>query len=138
MLVGDTNWTMLGIDTVSVTAPANRTVTALHRDGELRVIGICVTGGARYVVLGGVRLKSVIPNPMREGADIELEADARAPVVVRVYDGYGRTVRTLLDGEIEAGDMSIRFDAGDLPSGVYTCEVESRGERQRAVVVILQ
>jgi hypothetical protein len=75
---------------------------------------------------------------MREGAEIELESEGEESAVVRVYDGYGREVQTLLDGELEAGDHAVHFDASRLPSGVYVCEVESRGVRERAVILVTQ
>jgi hypothetical protein len=138
LLVGDTDRTTVVVDTVLVTVPSNRAVTALKRDGDLRVLGICVTGGARFVHLGGVRLKGVRPNPLREGAEIELESEGSAEVVIRVYDGYGREVGKLLDGAVSAGERSIHWDASELSSGVYICELESGGVRQRAAVLVVR
>lgn len=42
-----------------------------------------------------------------------------APVALKVYDFLGNEVRTLIYGMQAAGDHSVRFDAGDLASGVY-------------------
>jgi hypothetical protein len=40
-------------------------------------------------------------------------------VNLAVYNTLGQRVAQLWDGEIEAGSHEVRFDASDLPSGMY-------------------
>jgi hypothetical protein len=40
-------------------------------------------------------------------------------VRIVVYDILGRVVVEMLNNRLEQGNHSIRFDAGDLSSGVY-------------------
>jgi subtilisin-like proprotein convertase family protein len=40
-------------------------------------------------------------------------------VVIKVFDFMGKEIRTLVDGEMAAGDHQVTFDAKDLPSGIY-------------------
>lgn len=138
MLVGDTDRTPLDIDSIVVDVPPNRVVHASDRDGELRVVGVCVTGGPRYVTMPGVRLKSLRPNPFREGAVIEFESEESQRVGLRVYDSYGREVARLVEGEVSRGVHSVYFSGERLAAGIYICELESGGRRQRAALVLVQ
>ena len=40
-------------------------------------------------------------------------------LMLEVYDVLGRKVKTILDDRFEVGRYRVRFDGGDLPSGVY-------------------
>ncbi|MBN1633093.1 MAG: T9SS type A sorting domain-containing protein [Ignavibacteria bacterium] len=40
-------------------------------------------------------------------------------VRLKVYDLNGREIRTLVNERLEAGVYEVRFDSGDLPSGIY-------------------
>ncbi|MCX6600288.1 MAG: T9SS type A sorting domain-containing protein [bacterium] len=44
-------------------------------------------------------------------------------VTVKVFDLMGREVAVLVNGERPAGQHTIRFDARDLPSGMYICRM---------------
>ncbi|MBD3368238.1 MAG: hypothetical protein GF405_08730 [Candidatus Eisenbacteria bacterium] len=64
------------------------------------------------------------PNPFSEEAGLSLRVPVAGRVVVRLYSVDGRLVRTLHDGHVEAGDMSLTWDGLDeggrrAASGVY-------------------
>ncbi|MGC9092861.1 MAG: T9SS type A sorting domain-containing protein [Bacteroidota bacterium] len=40
-------------------------------------------------------------------------------VTLKVFDVLGREVATLVEGELDAGELEVVFEAKDLPSGVY-------------------
>ena len=42
-----------------------------------------------------------------------------------VYDVLGKEVATLVNEKLKAGVYEVRFDAGDLPSGVYFYKLET-------------
>jgi hypothetical protein len=53
-----------------------------------------------------------------------------------LFDALGRQVRTLIDGERNAGTISVRMDADGLESGQYTAQLVADGV-QRTITMIL-
>ena len=64
-------------------------------------------------------LRPSAPNPFNPVATISYELPTRLPVALRVYDAQGRLVSTLVNGERNAGEHSVVFDARGLASGIY-------------------
>lgn len=67
----------------------------------------------------------------------------RAPTRVSVWDVGGRVVRTLFAGTADPGDRVLEWDGRDeagrmLPSGLYFCTVETRGERVASRIALLR
>jgi len=78
---------------------------------------------------GRVRLSS-FPNPFNPRTTITFTTDARAPVVITVFDLHGRPVAVPVDREYGAGEHRLvwdgRSDDGrELPSGTYLVKVET-------------
>ena len=59
------------------------------------------------------------PNPFNPETAIEFDIPEVTDVKLEVYDVLGRKVKTILDDRLEVGRYRVRFDGGDLPSGVY-------------------
>jgi hypothetical protein len=55
-----------------------------------------------------------------------------------VYDVLGREVATLFDEVQGAGYKSVRFDAKDLPSGVYVYRLKVNGFVQTKKLLFLK
>ncbi len=138
VLLGDTDRTALRVDSVSITTPPNRQVTVQRRNGEFQTLGICRTGGDRYVRLGGLRLKSVLPNPSRDAVAINFENDRDDVITVNMYDAYGNLVRALAPAPTAAGVHTIRFDTRAMASGLYVCEIGNGRQRARTTLIVAQ
>ncbi len=70
------------------------------------------------------RAMMAYPNPSRGGAQLRFSIAARQRVHLALYDVGGRRVRTLQDGELEAGPHTFDWDGADgagrsLASGIY-------------------
>ncbi|MGB2869214.1 MAG: LamG-like jellyroll fold domain-containing protein [Bacteroidota bacterium] len=65
------------------------------------------------------------PNPFNPSTTIVFEVPHRASVRLRVFDILGRTVATLLTGEVEGGVHSATWNARAVPTGVYFSVLES-------------
>lgn len=74
------------------------------------------------------RLTGNYPNPFNPETSITFELAESAHVRLLVYDVTGRQVGALLDGSMQAGRHSARFNASTLPSGLYVYRLQA-GEK---------
>jgi len=59
------------------------------------------------------------PNPFNPLTVIHYQLPTRAHVTLAVFDLLGRNIATLVDQEKPAGSYSARWDAGNVPAGIY-------------------
>ena len=75
-----------------------------------------------------MRLDQNYPNPFDNTTRIDFYLPSSGSVRFFVMDELGRLVFQKV-GEYGSGDNSIRYDAGDLTSGVYYYGIEKDGKR---------
>ncbi len=75
------------------------------------------TGPSEY------RLDQNFPNPFNPTTTIYYQLPVASKVTIKVYDLLGREVKTLVDGQQEAGYQETRFSSSNLASGVYFCRM---------------
>lgn len=64
-------------------------------------------------------LEQNYPNPFNPSTIIRFQMPSKGFVTLNIYDIIGREVATLVNGFKEAGPHDVKFDASNLPSGVY-------------------
>jgi hypothetical protein len=47
-------------------------------------------------------------------------------MIVKVYDVNGSELKTLVHSIFDSGTHTIKWDAGDLPSGIYFIRMQTR------------
>jgi len=67
----------------------------------------------------GFDLKQNYPNPFNSITNISYTLSEPAHVELSVYNMLGQKIATLFDGEMSAGTHSDRWDAQNVPSGIY-------------------
>ncbi|UCE20323.1 MAG: T9SS type A sorting domain-containing protein, partial [Gemmatimonadota bacterium] len=67
------------------------------------------------------------PNPFNPVTSIAYSLPQAAKVKVFVYNTLGQVVAELVDGDQEAGHHVVKWDAGELASGVYFYRIEANG-----------
>ncbi|HYM82211.1 MAG TPA: FlgD immunoglobulin-like domain containing protein, partial [Candidatus Limnocylindria bacterium] len=77
-------------------------------------------------------LRQNFPNPFSGRTTIHFELPRAVKVRMTVYDLVGRSIRTLMDGELSAGTHQLSWDARDnsgnsVSSGVYLLKFEAPG-----------
>lgn len=65
------------------------------------------------------------PNPFNPSTSISFTLDRSGLTSLVVYDMLGKSVKTLIDGNMGAGTHKVSFHAGNLPSGIYFYHLES-------------
>ena len=73
----------------------------------------------------GYVLEAVSPNPFRSHAVIRYALPEAADVRLEVFDALGHRVAVLVEGRVEAGHHTARFDAMGMASGVYVCRLQA-------------
>jgi hypothetical protein len=121
-----------GRNTVDVTI-AGRLMSGLFFEAPL---SIDVNAGG-----GGNPTASIAPNPLNPSGTLSFETNRSGAVRVRIFDGTGRLVRTILDTPLPAGPHAVPFDARDatgraLASGVYFYRVEAPGDAMAGRFVV--
>ncbi|WP_165699324.1 DUF1501 domain-containing protein [Hymenobacter jejuensis] len=94
-----------------------------------------VTGavGAAEVNIAGF---SVYPNPARDQATIEFEAEG-GHVQVLVFDTMGREVQRVADRVLPRGKQRLRLEVNGLAAGSYYCHVQEGSRVSSRLVVVL-
>jgi hypothetical protein len=64
-------------------------------------------------------LEQNYPNPFNPSTQIQFSIAAACPVQLRIFDILGREIAELVNEQLVAGTYAVRWNARDLPSGVY-------------------
>lgn len=59
------------------------------------------------------------PNPFNSETNIRFKIPISSNVEISIFDVNGKTIKTLVNSRLEAGNYKIKFLANDLPSGIY-------------------
>jgi hypothetical protein len=70
-------------------------------------------------------LKQNYPNPFNPGTKIAFSLPFRQNVILKVYNSLGQVITTLVNGEYEAGNYSVEFNAKNQPSGIYFYNIQA-------------
>ncbi|MGA9295235.1 MAG: S41 family peptidase [Ignavibacteriaceae bacterium] len=85
-----------------------------------------ITGISNNIVkVLNYKLYQNYPNPFNPTTTIRFSVPKTSFVTIKVYDILGREVETLINGEKLAGEYKVHFNAGNLPSGIYLCELRT-------------
>ena len=66
------------------------------------------------------------------------EVDERTPVTLTVFNVQGLEIRKLVNETKSPGYHEVRFDAADLPSGIYFVRLQTPAGKQSDRMVLLK
>ena len=84
------------------------------------------------------KLYQNFPNPFNPATEIRFELSKPADVELTVFDISGRKVKTLENRRFDAGGHIVRFDAGDLSSGIYILHFSADGTSESMKMLYLK
>lgn len=70
-----------------------------------------------------VALHGSFPNPAATETMFTYVVPERTAVSLMLYDALGRAVRTLVNGQVAAGEHTVSCSLGDLPAGMYVARL---------------
>ena len=83
------------------------------------------------------QLDQNFPNPFNPTTRISYTLAKSGMVVLNVFDTLGRKIRTVVHEFQAAGIYQVKFDASQLPSGIYYYELRQQDFREVRKMVIL-
>ncbi len=83
-------------------------------------------------------LKQNYPNPFNAATVLNFAVTQSGQVKLNVYNLLGQHVKTLVDGYYDAGEYTISWNAGNMPSGVYFARLESQDRTESVKMMLLK
>lgn len=83
-------------------------------------------------------LKQNYPNPFNPSTSISYAIVERQFVSLKVFDILGREVTSLINEEKPAGQYNVRFNAANIPSGVYFYKLQAGSNVQTKKMILLK
>ena len=78
------------------------------------------------------------PNPFNPSTFIDYQLPESNFVTLKVFDVVGHEVETLVNERQDAGNHSVKFNASNLPSGVYFYKIEAGKYRETRKLLLLK
>ncbi len=120
-------------------------IFTLSTGGAVRITGgtTAVAGDAFSTLPSQLMLDANYPNPFNPTTRIRFTLPVASRVQVRIYNGIGQLIRTLLDAELGAGVHQGVWDGRDglgrdAASGVYVFEVNTNAANRRTKGLLLR
>ena len=143
-----------GINLSSLTVPSGKLNTGInygfrvrYRDHNLKwspwsdektfiIVGM---ENLRSDIPGIVTLYQNYPNPFFSSSTISYRINSGTFVELRIYDVFGKEIKTLVDKYQQAGDYQVDFQAGQtIPEGVYYVKILVEGGTASKTMIITQ
>ena len=79
---------------------------------------------------------NIFPNPSKEAALVQYELPAGAKVSVQVFAVGGKQVLSMDMGRQSSGKHQVKLNIGELPAGVYCCQLRADGKVETKKMIV--
>ena len=86
----------------------------------------------------GIYLEQNYPNPFADFTTIHYYLSKPERITLKVFDPLGREVTTLVNGEMDAGEHSVVFDASGLSGGTYFYQLKAESVVRTQCMVFIK
>jgi hypothetical protein len=83
-------------------------------------------------------LQQNYPNPFNASTRITFTVPHAGSTRLEVFGPNGQNVATLLNEHLDAGEHSVRFNAADLPSGLYVCRLTAPAMSRQIKMLLIK
>lgn len=111
--------------TFSAANYVTKTVTGvIAKNDSTTILDVALRPVATHVIpnkqaVNSFELQQNYPNPFNSATKIQLQVESNKFVKLVVFDITGKEAAMLINKKLQAGTYEVRFDAKDLPSGIY-------------------
>lgn len=84
------------------------------------------------------KLAQNYPNPFNASTLIEFAVPKNSNVTLKIYNSQGQIVETLVNSKFNAGTYSVRWNAGNLASGVYFYSIKADNFTQTKKLLLVK
>lgn len=85
-----------------------------------------------------IQLFPSYPNPFNATTTIRFSVEANTHVSIKIFDITGRLVETLINESLTPREHDIKWNASNLPSGVYFIQLQSREFMENQKILLLK
>jgi len=99
---------------------------------------VALCGHTSGAVPGLFRAVKNYPNPFNNSTRVSFEMTRSAYVRLDIYNLTGQKVARLVEGQLDAGEHSITWEAAGVASGVYFYRLEAEGTATTAKMMLIK
>lgn len=116
---------------------ANGNHKRLHLNASLWLAKLTgVTGIEENNVPVKFSLEQNYPNPFNPSTVLRIQLGVVSDVMLKIYDVNGREVKTLINGQMNAGNHEVTFDGSKLASGIYYAVLDASGNKETIKMIL--
>ncbi|MBN8569123.1 MAG: T9SS type A sorting domain-containing protein [Ignavibacteria bacterium] len=78
------------------------------------------------------------PNPFNPATSIKFNLPVKSHVTLKVYNGLGKEIIELVNEQKPEGSYEVKFDASNLPSGVYYYKMVSDNFSETKKMILIK
>lgn len=123
---------------ITVNDTAGRIYVTCYKEGKVLVlVDMNAVEENQTPTLQNPKLE-IHSNPSFQSTVISYQISVKSKVKLRVYDLTGRCVKTMVNGEKEAGEYSVSLDGKDLKNGIYFLKFSSGNYKETRKLVLMK
>ena len=123
-------------------ALANGTVVELPKlygeEAQTALNKVMNENGEEVAIVNEYNLEQNFPNPFNPSTTIKFSVPTSDLVTLKVYDVLGNEVATLVNEQKAPGTYEVRFDAGNLATGIYIYTIKASNFTQTRKLILMK